>query len=81
MIQTKALPNKFLNRDIMENSFGKEESTQQFHSLPDYLNNIEYQIIARAQKEHDSTRKAANALGMTQSTYFRRLKKYGLSET
>lgn len=81
VIHTKALPAKFLKQDTLKHGLVTEDVTPEFRSLPAYLDDIEYQIIEKAQKEYDSTRKAADALGMTQSTYFRRLKKYGLSET
>ncbi|MEI3605032.1 sigma 54-interacting transcriptional regulator [Pseudogracilibacillus sp. SE30717A] len=47
-------------------------------SLTEYLDSIEKQLIEKAKKEHGSTRKAAQSLGLTQSSYVRRLKKYDL---
>lgn len=43
-----------------------------------YLEKIERSIIEKAQIRFSSTRKAAHYLGITQSSYMRRLKKYGL---
>src|SRR5699024_3818979 len=79
-VHSKALPAKFFKNHTLENEFNMEKISPTFHSLPDYLADIEYQMIEKAQREYGSTRKAAQALGMTQSTYFRRLKKYGLSD-
>src|SRR5699024_2824699 len=81
VLHTKALTAKFLKQDTLKHGLVAEDVTPEFRSLPAYLDDIEYQIIEKAQKEYDSTRKAADALGMTQSTYYRRLKKYGLSDT
>lgn len=48
-------------------------------SLPQYLEKIERQIIQKAQQEYSSTRQAAHKLGLTQSSYIRRLQKYKLN--
>lgn len=48
-------------------------------NLPEYLGKIEKKIIENAKKEYKSTRKAAYSLGITQSSYVRRLKKYELT--
>ncbi|MCS0673558.1 sigma-54-dependent Fis family transcriptional regulator [Cytobacillus firmus] len=48
-------------------------------SLPGYMEEIEKKLIIDAQKEHNSTRKAAKALGITQSSLIRRLQKYNLN--
>ncbi|MDR2442090.1 MAG: hypothetical protein LBE31_01040 [Deltaproteobacteria bacterium] len=37
---------------------------------------FEKQLILKAHKKHQSTRKAANELGMSQSRFMRKLKKY-----
>lgn len=48
-------------------------------TLPQLLESIEKEWIHRALQKHGSTRKAAKALGMTQSAIMRRIKKYGLN--
>lgn len=48
-------------------------------TLPQLLESIEKEWIQRALRKHGSTRKAAKALGMTQSAIMRRMKKYGLN--
>jgi len=47
-------------------------------NLQQYLEGIEKSIIEKAQIRFSSTRKAAQYLGITQSSYMRRLKKYDL---
>ncbi|MGY4688785.1 sigma-54 interaction domain-containing protein [Salibacterium sp. K-3] len=48
-------------------------------SLPAYLEEIEKNVMLEALHEYGSTRKAAAAIGMTQSAYMRRVKKYNLT--
>lgn len=48
-------------------------------NLVQYIEGIEKQVMVRTQRQFTSTRKAAKFLGITQSSYMRRLKKYNLS--
>lgn len=50
-------------------------------TLKQFLEEIEKRLIKEAMEKYRSTRKAAESLGMTQSSYMRRLKKYNLSKT
>lgn len=75
-IDTSALPEKVLQR-IPENQ--SVTHTLNGETLPEYLSRIEKMFIQKAQKEFSSTRAAAKFLGLTQSSYMRRLKKYGLT--
>ncbi|MGM0852393.1 MAG: sigma-54 interaction domain-containing protein [Bacillota bacterium] len=69
-----------LSNKVLEEIEHKE--SPYFHlngqSLPNYLEKIEKEIIFEAQKKHKSTRKAAQSLGLTQSSFMRRIKKYNL---
>ncbi|MGE5702784.1 MAG: sigma-54 interaction domain-containing protein [Clostridia bacterium] len=47
-------------------------------SLTERIEKIEGELIIQALKQHKSTRKAAAALGITQSLLMRRVKKYGI---
>jgi transcriptional regulator with PAS, ATPase and Fis domain len=47
-------------------------------TLPAMLERIEKEMIEAAYVQHSSTRKTANALGMTQSALMRRIKKFGI---
>ncbi len=67
------LPDKILYEEFMDHSIRKLNS----QSLPEYLEKIEKRLIEEAQMKYPSTRKAAQSLGLTQSSYLRRLKKYG----
>lgn len=69
-----------LSDQITQESQGIDHSITSLNgqNLPDYLEKIEKQLIGEAKKEYGSTRKAARALGITQSSYVRRLKKYNL---
>jgi TyrR family helix-turn-helix protein len=76
-INVSHLPNKILQT--------KESSTNtnshdifEIDSLPDYLNNIEKDILSQYQEKYKSTRKAADALNISQTTYVRKLKKYNI---
>lgn len=74
-IDKTALPEKILNeKQQMESS----HFCLNGQSLPDYLEQIEKNLISEANAKHKSTRKAAESLGITQSSLMRRLKKYNL---
>lgn len=75
-IDTTALPEKVLQRIPDEQRISH---TLNGETLPEYMDRIEKMFIQKAQKEFSSTRAAANFLGLTQSSYMRRLKKYGLT--
>ncbi|GAX90874.1 sigma-54 interaction domain-containing protein [Effusibacillus lacus] len=48
-------------------------------TLTEMMERIEMKIIEKAYMQHKSTRKTAQALGVTQSLLMRRIKKYGLN--
>ncbi len=48
-------------------------------TLTEILENVERNVIKEAYKQHKTTRKTAKALGIPQSTFMRRLKKYGFN--
>ncbi|ONK25198.1 PAS domain S-box protein [Bacillus sp. VT-16-64] len=73
-ITVSDLPDKILYEEFMDHSIRKLNN----QSLPDYLEKIEKRLIEEAKMKYPSTRKAAQSLGLTQSSYLRRLKKYGL---
>lgn len=76
-IDMSALPEKIWQ------SLSNEESlthTLSGEDLPTYLERIEKMFIQKAKETHRSTRSAAEFLGLTQSSYMRRLKKYGLTD-
>src|SRR5699024_9955319 len=74
-IDISALPEQVLQQPKHEEQHQKAVEKQ---SLQEYLEQIEKTIIEHAKNKHDSTRKAAKHLGLTQSSYMRRLKKYNL---
>lgn len=74
-IEVVALPDKILHDNPYNGNLNANLGTQ---SLPNYLDSIEMEQIKKAKLEHTSTRKAAKSLGITQSSYVRRLKKYNL---
>lgn len=74
-IDISALPEQVLQQPEHDEQHLKAVEEQ---SLPEYLEQIEKTIIEHAKNKHDSTRKAAKHLGLTQSSYMRRLKKYNL---
>lgn len=76
-IDTISLPEKVLQRIPDEK---RTTHTLNGESLPEYLSRIEKMFIEKAQQEFSSTRSAAKFLGLTQSSYMRRLKKYGLTD-
>lgn len=75
-IQLDALPKNVLHAN---NNTPYKEHDLQGVDLMDYLETIEKQLVTEARDKHLSTRKAARALGLTQSSFIRRLKKYNLS--
>ncbi|WP_269410018.1 sigma-54 interaction domain-containing protein [Lentibacillus daqui] len=74
VIETAALPKKILQ----ENQYVGDTYDLGKQNLTDYLEGIESEIIKNAKIKHKSTRKAAKSLGITQSAFVRRLKKYNL---
>lgn len=72
-ITVSDLPDKILYEELMDYSIRNLNN----QSLPDYLEKIEKRLIEEAKLRYPSTRKAADSLGLTQSSYLRRLKKYG----
>jgi PAS domain S-box-containing protein len=72
-ITVSDLPDTILYEEFKEHSIRKLNQT-----LPEYLEKIEKRLIEEAKRTYPSTRKAAQSLGLTQSSYLRRLKKYGL---
>ncbi|WP_408006899.1 sigma-54 interaction domain-containing protein [Pseudalkalibacillus sp. A8] len=75
VIEKSDLPDKVLQEiQQIEASF----SSLNDQSLPEYLGQIEKKMITEAKNNHPSTRKAAESLGLTQSSFMRRLKKYNL---
>lgn len=75
IIDSASLPEHVLN---LTNDDHHVTYTLNGKRLQQYLDNIEKTIIQKAQMEFSSTRKAAQHLGLTQSSYMRRLKKYHL---
>ncbi|MEJ8764262.1 sigma 54-interacting transcriptional regulator [Oceanobacillus sp. HCA-5259] len=75
-IEIDALPERIITNNNSPNWSSYDMSGSQ--SLTDYLDSIEKRIIEKAKKEHESTRKAAKSLGISQSSYIRRLKKYNI---
>lgn len=64
---------------LQQHEHGDHHATAlQNRTLPEYLEQIEKTIIEQAKNRYHSTRKAAGHLGLTQSSYMRRLKKYNL---
>lgn len=75
-IDTSALP------DTLIKYLPKKQSVPDSlngESLTDYLNKIEKMIIRKARSKYKTTREAAKHLGLSQSSYMRRLKKYNLN--
>jgi transcriptional regulator with PAS, ATPase and Fis domain len=73
-ISISDLPDRFHKTD-------DNQKNSQLHlqgdTLPEMLENVERYVIKEAYKKHKTTRKTAKALGIPQSTFMRRLKKYG----
>ncbi|UOQ92134.1 sigma 54-interacting transcriptional regulator [Halobacillus shinanisalinarum] len=69
-----------LSDKVLEEIQHKENSyfSSSGQSLPNYLEHVEKRAIQEAKVQHQSTRKAAQSLGITQSAFMRRLKKYNL---
>jgi transcriptional regulator with PAS, ATPase and Fis domain len=74
----------FINKEKIINILGKENvpstfvSNDENYNLKEALENVERQIIEKALKKYKSTYKAAEVLGITQSTVFRKAKAYGI---
>jgi TyrR family helix-turn-helix protein len=54
------------------------EPVQSGQHLGDVVNEFEKQMITEALEKYGSTRKAANAIGISQSQLIRKKKKYGI---
>ncbi|WP_200411047.1 sigma-54 interaction domain-containing protein [Virgibacillus salexigens] len=69
-----------LSEEVLEEFHHKKKPAFSLNgqSLPSFLGQIEKKVIQEAQMEHQSTRKAAQSLGITQSSFMRRLKKYNI---
>lgn len=65
---------------IKNKSVGKILDILNGESLPTVLSRIEKEILVKAYNEYGNTRKAAKALGITQSLLMRRFIKYGLTQ-
>lgn len=73
-ITKKDLPGEFFNKDEMNNSAGVYVS--RLMPLKEASALVEYQLIKQAIEEGGSTYKAAEMLGVDQSTIIRKLKRY-----
>ncbi len=74
IIQVHDLPEEIRNTNKFENLFSFESA----FSLNEKIKQIETELILKAYRLHGTTRKAADALGITQSSLMRRVKKYGI---
>ncbi|WP_366922297.1 sigma 54-interacting transcriptional regulator [Metallumcola ferriviriculae] len=70
------LPEKFQNREQEAVNIELKKG----ETLPEILEQLERKTIENAYLTYKTTRKTAKALGITQSSLMRRLKKYGLSK-
>lgn len=66
------LPERFMRKKEKSTSFLRKED----ESLLDMLARIEEEMIIEAYQQYGTTRKAAEALGITQSAFMRRIQKY-----
>lgn len=69
------LPRKMLQKTLDSTSFTYPVKGQ---TMPEYLEMIEKDILLKALDQEESTRKAAKALGVTQSLLMRRIRKYNI---
>ncbi|WHY78125.1 sigma 54-interacting transcriptional regulator [Neobacillus sp. WH10] len=69
------LPERFLSVTMENETF---ESLKKGNKLSEIIERMEKKIIEQAIKENKTTRKAANVLGITQTSLIRRLKKYNI---
>lgn len=72
---------KELNQDLfsgMNTQSAAAEPVQSGQHLGDVVNEFEKQMITEALEKYGSTRKAANAIGISQSQLIRKKKKYGI---
>ncbi|MEH7107309.1 sigma-54 interaction domain-containing protein [Bacillus sp. JJ1764] len=67
-----------LSNKVIQEVQQRSHSIINGQSLSDYLEGIEKKMIQDALQEHKSTRKAAHALGITQSSLMRRIRKFNL---
>ncbi|GEK59931.1 PAS domain S-box protein [Marinococcus halophilus] len=77
LIVAEELPDKL--KIYEEKSPSRYVPDMEKQSLPSYLEDVEKQAIIKAFQKNGSSRKAADALGITQSAFMRRVKKYNLA--
>ncbi|PSL42940.1 TyrR family helix-turn-helix protein [Salsuginibacillus halophilus] len=58
---------------------GSSLTIDQNLTLPEAVEDVEKQLVKQAYQNHQTTRKAAAALGVSQSAFMRRLQKYGVT--
>lgn len=75
-IQISDLPEELRGMSAIEESLLTLDATL---SLTERIEKIEAELILQALKTHKSSRKTAQALGITQSLFMRRVKKYGIA--
>ena len=73
-IEEKDLPQKMMEQHSIPNSTYNSNHT----TMPEILEEIEKKMIIDAIEKENSTRKAANFLGVTQSLLMRRIRKYNI---
>ncbi|MGO0060129.1 sigma-54 interaction domain-containing protein [Brevibacillus fluminis] len=74
-IQISDLPEELRGMSTIEESLLTLDTSL---SLTERIEKIEAELILQALKTHKSSRKTAQALGITQSLFMRRVKKYGI---
>ncbi|PYZ97186.1 transcriptional regulator [Alteribacter lacisalsi] len=75
-ITAEDLPGSFLPDEFTDSGNYMRDN----EGLPNTMERIEKEIIAGAMKKHKTTRQAAEALGVSQSSIMRRIKKYKLND-
>jgi len=81
LISLEDLPENIHNKSITTSATTSNKITTlqlNHQSLTEYIENIEKEMIQHALIEHGTARKAATALGITQSSITRRIKKYDI---
>lgn len=69
------LPERFFSVNIEKEAL---ESLKKGNKLSEIIESVEKRMIEQALKKHRTTRKTAKALGITQTSLIRRLKKYNI---